>query len=60
MHGLGQCEVQDCFGAEIALSLHRRCGLVAQLVQCQTGTPLMQVQFPGAARDFPPRVNFQC
>ena len=26
----------------------------------QTIMPLMQVQFPGAARDFSPRVNFQC
>ena len=25
-----------------------------------TGTPLMQVRFPGVARDFSPRVNFQC
>ena len=32
----------------------------AQLLQCQTGTLLMQVRFPGAARDFSPRVNFQC
>ena len=26
----------------------------------RTGTPLTQVRFPGAARDFSPRVNFQC
>ena len=36
------------------------CGDVAQLVVRQIGTHLMQVQFPGAARDFSPRVNFQC
>ena len=35
-------------------------GDVAQLVDRRTGTPLMQVGFPGAARDFSPRVNFQC
>ena len=33
---------------------------VAQLVEQQIATPLMQVGFPGAARDFLPRVNFQC
>ena len=32
---------------------------VAQLVEHWTGTPLTQVRFPGAARDFSPRVNFQ-
>ena len=37
-----------------------RGGDVAQLVERRTGTPLAQVQFPGAARDFSPRVNFQC
>ena len=35
-------------------------GDVAQLVESQTGTPLTQVRFPGAARDFSPGVNFQC
>ena len=35
-------------------------GDVAQLVQHRTGTPQTQVRFPGAARDFSPRVNFQC
>ena len=30
------------------------------MVERRTGTPLMQVRFPGAARDFSPRVNFQC
>ena len=37
-----------------------RGGGVAQLVERRTGTPLMQVRFPGVARDFSPRVNFQC
>ena len=35
-------------------------GDVAQLVEHRTGTPLTQVRFPGAAREFSPRVNFQC
>ena len=30
------------------------------LVDRQTSTPLTQVQFPGAAREFSPRVSFQC
>ena len=33
---------------------------VAQLVERRTGTPLTQVRFPGAAKVFSPRVNFQC
>ena len=33
---------------------------VAQLVEHRTGTLLTRVRFPGAARDFSPRVNFQC
>ena len=33
---------------------------VAQLVERRTGTPLAQVRFPGAARDFSTRGNFQC
>ena len=33
---------------------------LAQLVDLRTGTPLRQVRFPGAARDFSPRVYFQC
>ena len=33
---------------------------VAKLVERRTGTPLKQVRFPGAAKDFSPRVNFQC
>ena len=33
---------------------------VAQLLEHRTVTPLTQVRFPGAARDFSPGVNFQC
>ena len=36
---------------------------MAQLVECPTekpGTILMWVRVSGAARDFPPRVHFQC
>ena len=35
-------------------------GDVAELVEHPTVTPLTQVQFPSAARDFSPTVNFQC
>ena len=35
-------------------------GGVAQLVEPRTGTLPTQVRFPSAARDFSPRVNFQC
>ena len=35
-------------------------GDVAQLVEHRTGTPLTQVRFPGPAKDFSPRANFQC
>ena len=35
-------------------------GDVARLVDRRIGTPLRQVRFPGAARDFSPRVEFQC
>ena len=35
-------------------------GDVAQLVKRRTGTPLRQVRLLGAAKDFSPRVNFQC
>ena len=45
----GVCEVQArCWGGD-----------VAKLVVRRTGTPLRRVRFPGAARDFSPRVNFQ-
>ena len=33
-------------------------GDIAQLVERWTGMPLRLVQFPGAARDFSPKVNF--
>ena len=35
-------------------------GDVAQLVEHRTGTPPTQVRCPDAARDFSPRVYFQC
>ena len=35
-------------------------GDVAQLVEHRTDTPRTQVRFPGAARDFSSRVNFEC
>ena len=35
-------------------------GDVAQLVEHRASTPPTQVRFPGAARDFLSRVNFQC
>ena len=40
--------------------VNSRNGATAQLVEHRTGTPLTQVRFPGAARDFFPRVNFHC
>ena len=36
-----------------------RGGDVAQLVEHRIGTPPTQVRFPGAAKDFSPRVNVQ-
>ena len=35
-------------------------GDVAQLVERRTGTLLTQIRLPGAAKRFPPTVNFQC
>ena len=35
-------------------------GDVAQLVERRIGTPLRQVRFPGAARNFSPSANFRC
>ena len=35
-------------------------GDVAQSVEHRTGTSPTQVRFPRAARDFSPKVNFQC
>ena len=40
--------------------INKLSSVVAQLVECRTGTPLKQVRFPGAARDFSPRVSLQC
>ena len=42
------------------LDKSNRDGDVAQLVEHRTGTLPTQVRFPCAARDFSPRVNFQC
>ena len=36
------------------------CWDVFPLIEHRTGTPPTQVRFPGAARDFSPRGNFQC
>ena len=35
-------------------------GDVAHLAAHRTGTPMTQVRLPGEAREFSPRVNFQC
>ena len=48
---------QGMYGASLCWIMHAD---VAQLVEHRTGTPPMQVRFPRAARDFSPRVNFQC
>ena len=53
---------QLCFrfiGTEVSL-IQQEGGDVAQLVERRTGTPLKQVGFPSAARDFSPRVNLRC
>ena len=39
---------------------HVRASDVAQFVEHQSSTLLTQVRFPGAPRDFSPRVSFQC
>ena len=47
----------------LCLRLHEQVcvgGNVAQVVEHRTCTSPMQVQFPSAARDFSPWVNFQC
>ena len=43
----------------ITRPIDQKGGDVAQLVQRRTGTPLAQVRFPSAAKDFSPRVAFQ-
>ena len=35
-------------------------GMWLSWLEHRTVTPLTQARFPGAARDFSPRVNFQC
>ena len=37
-----------------------RVGIQLSGLEHRTVTPLTQVRFPGAAKDFSPRVNFQC
>ena len=51
--------ITDLGSATSSLHLRRWGGDVALLIEHQTGVLLTQLQFPGAARDFPPRVNFQ-
>ena len=48
------------FKHEVSIVNNNGVGNVAQLVEHRTGTSPTQVRFPGAARDFSPRVNFQC
>ena len=43
----------------LSIVAHWDCN-VAHWLEHRTVTPLTQVRFPGAARDFLPRVNFQC
>ena len=56
-----------CLTLFIQHFLHRRPPLlryvggdVAQVTERRTGTPLRQVRFPGAAKVFSPRVDYQC
>ena len=46
--------------SESFIILQQRGWDVARLVEQRTVTPLTEVRFPSAARDFLPRVNFQC
>ena len=48
------------YGCSVSFMFQCVVGDVAQLVEHRTGTLLTQVRFPGAARDFSPRINFQC
>ena len=51
----------NCYGLHLGRMIWKTLEKdVAQLVEHRTITPLTQVQFPGAARDFLPRANFQC
>ena len=47
-HTMHDNKQRETLGGDVALPVERR-----------TGTPLRQVRFPGAAKDFSPRVNFQ-
>ena len=55
-HGVCRC----CCGGGLGLGMEDAGGDVAQLVEHRTGTPPTQVRFPGTARDFSPRVKYQC
>ena len=48
------------FPPRTIIALNHFQGDVAQLVEHRKGTPPTQVRFPGAARDFSPRVSLQC
>ena len=55
----GQCAGADglCYSL---LYINCKLGWGSRLVERRAGRPLRQVRFPGAARDFSPRVNFHC
>ena len=42
----------------VFLRCEKWCGNIAQLIERRTGTPLMRVRYPGAARDFLPESTF--
>ena len=56
--GVG-CGVCVWEGGRVGWGVSQCGGDVAQLVERRTGTPPTQVRFPGAARDFSSRANFQ-
>ena len=61
--GRSDHHIQQAFNLRPRQTHKTKLGRIAQLVKCQTERPsamLMQLSFPGAARDFPPWVNFQC
>ena len=53
-------KTKEAHQTKILESALTRVGNVAQLVENQIGMPPTQVQFPGAGRDFSPRVNLKC
>ena len=52
--------ISASYTMEISERKKNQDGVIAQLVDHRTVTPLTQVRFPGAARDFLPRVNSLC